>query len=149
MCTGGENSLILIKLYIYVQMASLKKKKKKKKKKKNPDLSTHFFSAMLPETFLFLFFWPQVGLIYQCSENKGADQLCNYCTADLRLCFRIWRLWFSNAVAQISYVCFRNTCVLLYFVDPFFCKENNSPLVGRTAHFKNCYTGKFNEIPRC
>ena len=22
-------------------------------------------------------------------ENKGADQLCSYCTADLRLCFRI------------------------------------------------------------
>ena len=26
---------------------------------------------------------------YPCSENKGADQLCSYCTADLRLCFRI------------------------------------------------------------
>ena len=26
---------------------------------------------------------------YPCSENKGTDQLCNYCTADLRLCFRI------------------------------------------------------------
>ena len=25
----------------------------------------------------------------QYSENKGADQLCSYCTADLRLCFRI------------------------------------------------------------
>ena len=25
------------------------------------------------------------------SENKGADQLCSYCTADLRLCFRICR----------------------------------------------------------
>ena len=24
-----------------------------------------------------------------CSENKGADQLCSYCTADLRLCFCI------------------------------------------------------------
>ena len=23
------------------------------------------------------------------SENKGADQLCSYCTADLRLCFRL------------------------------------------------------------
>ena len=28
-------------------------------------------------------------LYYPCSENKGADQLCSYCTADLRLCFRI------------------------------------------------------------
>ena len=24
-----------------------------------------------------------------CSENKGADQWRSYCTADLRLCFRI------------------------------------------------------------
>ena len=29
------------------------------------------------------------GLYYPCSENKGADQLCGYRTADLRLCFRI------------------------------------------------------------
>ena len=29
------------------------------------------------------------GLYYPGSENKGADQLCSYCTADLRLCFRI------------------------------------------------------------
>ena len=26
---------------------------------------------------------------YPCSENKGADQLCSYCTADLRLCFSL------------------------------------------------------------
>ena len=26
------------------------------------------------------------GLYYLCSENKGADQMCVYCTADLRLC---------------------------------------------------------------
>ena len=26
-------------------------------------------------------------MYYPCSENKGADQLCSYCTADLRLCF--------------------------------------------------------------
>ena len=31
----------------------------------------------------------EVGLHYPCSENKGADQLCSYCAADLRLCFRI------------------------------------------------------------
>ena len=28
-------------------------------------------------------------LYYPCSENKGADQLCGYREADLRLCFRI------------------------------------------------------------
>ena len=26
-------------------------------------------------------------MYYPCGENKGADQLCSYCTADLRLCF--------------------------------------------------------------
>ena len=26
---------------------------------------------------------------YPCSESTGADQLCSYCTADLRLCFHI------------------------------------------------------------
>ena len=36
-------------------------------------------------------FWIKVaeGLYYPYSENKGADQLCGYRTADLRLCFRI------------------------------------------------------------
>ena len=29
------------------------------------------------------------GLYYQCSENKGADQLRGYREADLRLCFSI------------------------------------------------------------
>ena len=29
------------------------------------------------------------GLHYLCRENKGADQLCDYREADLRLCFRI------------------------------------------------------------
>ena len=24
-----------------------------------------------------------------CCQNKGADQLCSYCIADLRLCFRL------------------------------------------------------------
>ena len=28
-------------------------------------------------------------LFYLCCENKGADQLCSYCKADLRLYFRI------------------------------------------------------------
>ena len=31
-------------------------------------------------------------LYYLCSENKGADQLCGYCEADLRLCFRICKM---------------------------------------------------------
>ena len=32
------------------------------------------------------------GLYYMCGENKGADQLCNYYTADLRLWFCICKL---------------------------------------------------------
>ena len=31
-------------------------------------------------------------LNYSCSENKDADQLCSYCTADLCLCFRLGML---------------------------------------------------------
>ena len=39
-------------------------------------------------------FWIKVemGLYYLCSENKGADLLCSYCTADLRLCFRLGKI---------------------------------------------------------
>ena len=29
------------------------------------------------------------GMFYKCSENKGADQLCGYREADLRLCLGI------------------------------------------------------------
>ena len=44
-------------------------------------------------------FWIKVeGMYYPCSENKDADQLCKYCTADLHLCAD------SHAVAQL--VCF-------------------------------------------
>ena len=34
-------------------------------------------------------FWIELELYYASSENKGADQLCSYCTADLHLCFHI------------------------------------------------------------
>ena len=39
-------------------------------------------------------FWIEVEVVlyYPCSENKGADQLCSYCEADLPLCCRISRL---------------------------------------------------------
>ena len=39
---------------------------------------------------------------YLSSENKGAGQLCGYCTADLRLCFCIGkRLVFSQHVSYV------------------------------------------------
>ena len=41
------------------------------------------------------------GLYYLCSENKGADQLCGYCTADLHLNFSICKSRLSHDVAQI------------------------------------------------
>ena len=57
MCTGGENSLILIyKLYIYVQvfyMVRLPSKKKKKKKKKDP-----FFFWHVTGNIFFYFYCP-------------------------------------------------------------------------------------------
>ena len=39
-------------------------------------------------------------MYYPYSENKSADQLCSYCTADLRLCFRIGKFWFSHDAAH-------------------------------------------------
>ena len=51
-------------------------------------------------------FWikEEEGLYYMyfCSENKGADQLCSYCTADLCLCFRIYAdCLLSHAMAHL------------------------------------------------
>ena len=42
--------------------------------------------------------WIEVDkeLYYPSGGNKGADQLCSYCTADLRLCFRICKLLFFS-----------------------------------------------------
>ena len=36
--------------------------------------------------------WVEVEEEFLRSENKGADQLCSYCTADLRLCFCIGKI---------------------------------------------------------
>ena len=41
------------------------------------------------------------GLYYPYCENKGADQLRGYREADLRLCFRICKKWFSHDAAHI------------------------------------------------
>ena len=50
---------------------------------------------------------------YLCSENKGADQLCNYCTADLRLCFRIRKNLFFFSSQDIYLSCRLLICVCL------------------------------------
>ena len=51
MFTGGENSLILIKLYIYVQVFYMVRLPSKKKSLPIDP----FFSGMLPETFFYFF----------------------------------------------------------------------------------------------
>ena len=40
-------------------------------------------------------------LYYPSSKNKGPNQLPFYRKADLRLCFRIAKCWFSHAVAHL------------------------------------------------
>ena len=40
-------------------------------------------------------------LYYPYSENKGADQLCSYCAADLRLFFAYAKSRFSHEEAQM------------------------------------------------
>ena len=49
------------------------------------------------------------GLYYLYSENKGTDQLRGYREADLCLCFRKCKRWFSHDTAQIYYE-FYSTC---------------------------------------
>ena len=41
-------------------------------------------------------FYEVEGLYYPCSKNKGADQLRGYRKADLRLCFRICKMFSHN-----------------------------------------------------
>ena len=41
-------------------------------------------------------------MCYPFSENKGVDQLRGYREADLRLCFRICKCWFSHDAAQFN-----------------------------------------------
>ena len=48
------------------------------------------------------------GSYYPCSKTQGADQLCSYCTADLRLCFshlqkKIQFSWDSAHLGMMSY----------------------------------------------
>ena len=40
-------------------------------------------------------------LFYLCRENKGADQLCAYCAADLHLCFSICKMQVFNDAAHV------------------------------------------------
>ena len=53
-------------------------------------------------------FWI-VEVYYLCSENKGADQLCSYCKADLRLCFRICTMLVFSCPGSL-------VCLLFFFI---------------------------------
>ena len=60
-------------------------------------------------------------LIYPSSESKGADQLSSYCTADLCLCYRKAKIWFSHDAAHI-YVSVHTLVLDLMLTDylPFY-----------------------------
>ena len=67
-------------------------------------------------------FWIEVEeeLYYTSSENKGTDQLCSYCTADLRLCFHIDKIRFSYDVAHNWFIGFSLVAISGYFFYIFF-----------------------------
>ena len=60
-------------------------------------------------------------MYYPCSENKVADQLHGYREADLRLCFRVCKCWFSRDVAHILSVNCLPTVNFLNFWMPENC----------------------------
>ena len=59
-----------------------------------PDKGQHKPACTVTEKLYILVFWIYVEKesYYLRSENKGADQLCSNCTADLCLCFRIGKI---------------------------------------------------------
>ena len=56
-----------------------------------------------------------MGITLTINENKGADQLCSYCTADLRLCFRINNLFFHDR-AQLRKFLYKVSEILRIFM---------------------------------
>ena len=64
-------------------------------------------------------FWIKVEerFYYPFSENKGADQLRSYCTADLRLCvwiFRVLAFWCGSSYCFMFCVLFGNDASVVY-----------------------------------
>ena len=70
-------------------------------------------------------------MYYPSCENKGADQLCSNCTADLRLCFRICKLLvFSCEGSNTSWrECFSRLHVIVirkgFMLGPNLKKKNH------------------------
>ena len=77
-------------------------------------------------------------MYYLCSENKGADQLRGHREADLRLCFRICKMFFFHDAAhlcfpygeaQISIFYFRGLVgIILTAVTVLWCSVSASKL---------------------
>ena len=56
-------------------------------------------------------------LYYPSSENKGADQLRSYCEADLRLCFRLGRLFVFPCGGSYHGACWLQVCFITLVND--------------------------------
>ena len=111
MCTGGENSLILIKLHIYVQvfyMVRLPSKKKKKKKKKSLPIDPFFFLACYRKHSFFFFGLNHIeGLTIGAYPGKVVQPLCDLFQLVKRKCRK------SNSHAQKIHAC-KYTPVCIY-----------------------------------
>ena len=71
------------------------------------------------------FIYKVVELYYPSSENKGADQLRSYCEADLRLSFRLCRLFVVPCGGSLMFVLLsflpKVTGEFLEFLELCFC----------------------------
>ena len=64
------------------------------------------------------------ALYYLCSKNKGADQLCGYCEADLRLCFAYAKSQFSHDEAHFIFPLIQDHEDLLFTMTIKFYKNH-------------------------
>ena len=76
-------------------------------------------------------------MYYLCNENKDADQLCSYCTADLLLCFRICRLLFFLCKGSINFGLDLAWPLFLFKAGAFFSASHVAPMYDNICTFKN------------
>ena len=73
-------------------------------------------------------------MYYPSSGNKGADQLHGYREADLRLCFRLYRLlvfpWGGSFVMCLYQVAYESHMLLVYTYSTGVVKSNQDDLSG-------------------
>ena len=70
-----------------------------------------------------LIYWilEEEEVYYLCSKNNGADQLCSYRKADLRLCFCICRL-----------LGFSGSCSIIVEAHLLYCNKNDMAISNQT-----------------